>query len=98
MTPKFILSAAAAMTAFAGVAIANPADLKAEEMCTGAATSDDYPRWSLITDTCAEGESICTIERRDGETASYSCPVAITDDDDDGTGGNARTPRSTHQQ
>ena len=95
-----LILTAAALTAFAGGAIAGPAERKAEAFCTGAATSDDYPRWSLVTDTCDQGENICTIERRDGETASYSCPKpdSTDNDGDDSSGGSGAKPRPIHQQ
>lgn len=76
---------------------ATPAEQKAEAVCTGAASIDDYPRWELTTDLCVAGAaSTCTIEQKKDPTAqaSYACPGSS----DSGGGGGGTSPRPSIQE
>lgn len=99
MRKLLVLSCAAfAAGAFTAKALSEgPQERKARELCTEAVETDVYPRWSVKDGaTCEQsGVSVCTIVRKDGEEASYTCPVTTTSTT---TGGASSGPRPQQQE
>mgnify|MGYP000554328030 CR=1 FL=1 len=101
MQTKLIIAAASLL--LTATASAEVKDRKAEEMCTGQKTTEDYPRWSLITGDCKDANvSVCKIERKDGLQAEYICMPEDRPSDDDGDGdasssGGGGRSKPTHQ-
>ena len=98
MNNKFAIGFLAICFTCPTIAHADQQARKAEEMCTGEKTSEDYPRWSLTTNTCSDTNvSVCSIEKRNGDTASYQCTAADRPDSPTGTGVGKKTPKPEHK-
>ena len=72
-----------------------PQDKKARELCTEAVDADTYSRWSVKDGATCKNSTVstCTIVRKDGTTADYTCPAQSTS-----TGGGSKKPKPQLQE
>jgi hypothetical protein len=102
MRKLLVLSCAAfAAGAFTAKALSEgPQERKAREMCTETAEDGAYPRWSVKDGaTCKNSDvSVCTIVRKDGEAADFTCPAKTSSSSSSSSsGGSSSGPRPVVQ-
>ncbi|GJL95630.1 MAG: hypothetical protein DHS20C05_20350 [Hyphococcus sp.] len=98
MNKRLIISIAVLSIAIPTAVLADAQSRKAEEMCTGKKSSEDYPRWTLLTNTCADNNvDICSIKKKNGDLATYQCTAADRTVSSSGGSGGKKTPKPQHE-